>query len=78
MRKIILAAAIAGSALTLSACSEGTEDAADATVDSAAADAEANMDAMAADVDAAAMEAEADMDAMAAEVEADIEGETRC
>ncbi|KHL24851.1 hypothetical protein PK98_13275 [Croceibacterium mercuriale] len=42
MRKIILAAAIAGSALSLAACSESTEDAAGAAVEGAANDVEAN------------------------------------
>ena len=43
MRKIILAAAIAGAALSLAACSEKTEDAASETADSAAADAAAKL-----------------------------------
>jgi len=45
MRKIILAAAIAGSALSLAACSESTEDAAGAAVEGAANDVEANAEA---------------------------------
>ena len=58
MRKIILAAAAAGAALTLAACSEGTEDAASETVDGAMADTETNMDAMASEVDEMAADAE--------------------
>ena len=54
MRKIILAAAAAGAALTLAACSEGTQDAAEETVEGAAADTEANADAMGAAVEDAA------------------------
>ena len=45
MRKIVLAAAIAGSALGLAACAE-TADQADETADAMAADAEANAEAM--------------------------------
>ena len=41
MRKIALAAAIAGAALTLTACSEGTEDAADGTAKGAMSEADA-------------------------------------
>ena len=41
MRKIVLVAAIAGAALSLAACSEGTEDAAGEAADSAMAAAEA-------------------------------------
>jgi len=44
MRKIILAAVIAGSALTLTACSEAAEEA--PVEDAAMADAETNADAM--------------------------------
>ena len=58
MRKIILAAAAAGAALTLAACSEGTEENAEATMDSMAADADANMDAVEATAEDAAMDAE--------------------
>jgi hypothetical protein len=54
MRKIILAAAAGAAALTLSACSEKTEDAAATTADSAAADTAANADAMGEAVDNAA------------------------
>ena len=54
MRKIILAAAIAGAALTLAACSEGTEDAADDTAEGAMADTEANAEAMGEAIDTAA------------------------
>jgi DNA uptake protein ComE-like DNA-binding protein len=41
MRKIAFAAAIAGAALTLTACSEGTEDAADGTAEGAMSEADA-------------------------------------
>ena len=57
MRKIILAATVAAFALTVSACSESTEQAADAAVDGAAADASANADAMGAAVEGAATDA---------------------
>ena len=70
MRKIILAAAAAGAALTLSACSEGTEDAADATVEEGMADAEANVEAMGEAADGAMEEAGAAMDDAAAAVDA--------
>ena len=60
MRKIVLAAAAAAGVLALSACSEKTEHAADATVDSAASDAAA------AASDAAASATEAAGDAAAA------------
>ena len=76
MRKIILAAAAAGAALTLAACSEGTQDAAEETVEGAAADTEANADAMGAAVEGATEEAAAEADAAAAEVEADVQDET--
>ena len=55
MRKIILAAAAGAAALTLSACSEKTEDAAAETADAAMADAEANADAAGEEIDADAM-----------------------
>ena len=81
MRKIVLAAAIAG--LSLAACSEGTEDATGEAMDSAMADAEANMEAAGETVDDAAMEAgEAVEDAgeatdqMGDEMEADIQNES--
>jgi len=83
MRKIILAAAVAGAALSLAACSEGTEDNAEATMDSMAADTEANMDATgaavddaAADVGAAADNAGEATDQMGDEIEADVQDET--
>ena len=44
MRKFVIAAAAAGAALTLSACSEGTEEAATDAVDGAVADMETNAD----------------------------------
>jgi cytoskeletal protein RodZ len=46
MRKIVLVAAIAAGALSLAACSQQTEEAAEETADSAMADTEANVDAM--------------------------------
>ncbi|MBB3034620.1 outer membrane murein-binding lipoprotein Lpp [Erythrobacter lutimaris] len=83
MRKIILASAIAVSALGLAACSETTEENAEDTVEGAAADTEANLDAMgdemeeaAADTEAAAEDATAEAEEEATEAEADIEGET--
>jgi hypothetical protein len=57
MRKIMLVASIAAAALSLSACSESTEEAADAAVDGAAADTAANADAMGEAVEGAAVEA---------------------
>ncbi|QNE05822.1 hypothetical protein [Croceicoccus marinus] len=83
MRKIILAAVAAGAALSLVACSEGTEENAEATMDSMAADADANMDAVEATAEDAAAEAEMATDSAmeatdeaAAEVEADVQDET--
>ncbi len=57
MRKIVLAAAIAGAALSLAACSESTGDAAEETVDNAMADAEANAEAAGEVVEGAAADA---------------------
>jgi hypothetical protein len=57
MRKIILAAAIAGAALSISACSQKTADATSAAADSASADAAANADAAATAVSGAATDA---------------------
>ena len=62
MRKIVLVAAIAAGALSLAACSEGTEEAATDAADSAMADAEANMEAAGDVVDDAAAEAGAAVD----------------
>ena len=45
MRKIVLAAAVAGAALSLVACSESTEDATNATADDAIAEPQSNADA---------------------------------
>lgn len=56
MRKIILAATIAAFALTVSACSESTEDAADAAVEGAADDTAANVDAAGEAVEGAAVD----------------------
>lgn len=67
MRKIILAAAAAGAALTLAACSEKTEDAASETADSALADADAAASEAA---DAAATATDAATDAAAAATDA--------
>jgi hypothetical protein len=79
MRKIVLAAAIAGAALSLAACSEGTEEATDAAM----ADAEANVEAAGEAVDEAAAEAGEAIDAAgeavdeaAADVEADVQDQT--
>jgi hypothetical protein len=57
MRKIVLAAAIAAGALSLAACSEGTEEAAGEAADSAMADAEANVEAAGDAVEGAAADA---------------------
>src|SRR5690606_17175850 len=82
MRKIVLVAAAVG-ALSLAACSEGTQDAAGDAADSAMADAEANMEAAGEAVDDAAAEAGAAIDSAgeatdeaATEVEADVQDET--
>jgi hypothetical protein len=83
MRKILLAAAAGAAALTLSACSEKTEDAAAETADSAAADASANAEAAGETVDSAASDtataaanaSDAATDAAAA-AEADVQGES--
>ena len=56
MRKIVLAAAIAGAALSLAACSQETQDAAGETADNAMADAEANAEAAGDVVEGAAAE----------------------
>ena len=70
MRKFVLAAAIATSALGLAACQE-TADSAGETVDAMAADAEANAEAAGEAVEGAAAEA----DEAAANAEAMMEGE---
>jgi ABC-type oligopeptide transport system substrate-binding subunit len=62
MRKIILAAAVAGAALSLAACSESTENAAGEAVDNAMADTEANLEAVGEEVDETATEAGAAVD----------------
>jgi hypothetical protein len=84
LRKIALVAAIAGAALSLAACSEGTEEAAGEAADSAMADAEANADAAGAVVEDAASEAGAAVDAAGeatdeagTEVEADVQDESK-
>ena len=71
MRKIALVAAVSAAALSLAACSEGTEEAAENTVEGAAADTEANAEAMGDSIDNAAAEAETEMDEAGAEVEAE-------
>ncbi|AKH43651.1 type IV secretory pathway VirB6-like protein [Altererythrobacter atlanticus] len=83
MRKIVLAAAVAGAALSLAACSEGTEEAAGDTVDSAMADTEANVEAMGDAAEGAMDEAGEAVDAageatdqMGDEIEADVQDET--
>ncbi|MEO6388132.1 MAG: hypothetical protein ABIT16_03930 [Croceibacterium sp.] len=76
MRKIVFAAAIAGAALSLAACSEKTEDAAGTTVDSAMADTEANAQAAGDTVDSAATTAAAAATDASAAVEADVQGES--
>lgn len=76
MRKIILAAAVAGAALSLTACSEKTGDAAETTVDSAAADTAANADAAGEAVEGAVDDAAAEVDGAAAAVEADVQDES--
>ncbi|MDZ4307129.1 hypothetical protein [Allopontixanthobacter sp.] len=75
MRKFVLAAAAAGAALTLVACSEAAPE---AEADSAMADAEANMEAAGESVDAAAADVDAAADATAdtAEATADAAAET--
>ncbi|WBY16781.1 hypothetical protein PF049_01020 [Erythrobacteraceae bacterium WH01K] len=72
MRKIALVAA-ATAALSLAACSEGTQDAAEATAEGAMADTEANMDAMAEGTEDAMADAEAGAEEMAADAEAGAE-----
>lgn len=88
MRKILLVAAAVG-ALSVAACSEGTEEVAGETVDSAMADTEANVDALGAEgveavegVEGAAVEgadlvggAAAEAEGAAAELEADVQDE---
>ena len=83
MRKIILAAAAAGAALSLAACSESTENAAGEAVDSAMADTEANVEAVGDEVSETADEAGAAVDnagneveGEANEVEADVQDES--
>ncbi len=67
MRKIILAAAIATSALALAACSGNTEESADETVDAMATDAAAADDAVSQDVESAATATADDVEAAADE-----------
>ncbi|WP_341859048.1 hypothetical protein WKH79_12330 [Qipengyuania sp. GPGPB31] len=76
MRKIALFAAASAAALTLAACSEATEDSAEATADEAVADAETNMEAIEAETDEAIADVTAEADEAAAEVEAAAENET--
>jgi len=65
MRKIILAAAIAASALSLAACSETTEENADDTAETMAADADANADNAGQAIEGAADESAANIEAAA-------------
>jgi len=81
MRKIVMAAAIATSALGLAACSETADEAGDMD-EAMVADTEANadamegeMDEMGADMEAGAEDMEADAEEAAAEAEAEMEGE---
>lgn len=67
MRKIVLAAAIAGAALSLAGCSQDTEDAADATAEGATAEPEA--DAAGQGADGTTAEAGARLDANTATAE---------
>jgi len=83
MRKIILAAAVAGAALSLAACSENTENAAGEAVDSAMADTEANADALGEEVEQAADdlgntvdEAGNEVEGERVEAEADLQNES--
>jgi hypothetical protein len=76
MRKIIIAAAIAGAALSVAACSSNADNAASESSDSAMADANANADAAAtaaseASTDAAAAASEATSAAEAADTSTD-------
>ena len=75
MRKFVIAGAVAAAALTLSACSEGTEDAATETVDAAAADMEANADAAVDTMEEGAADAADTMEAAGDEAAATMEGE---
>ena len=86
MRKIALVAA-AIAALSVTACSEGTEDAAEVTADSAIADTETNLDTTGNAIEGTAMEAGAAVegaadttvdaaDAAAANAEATLQDET--
>ena len=65
MRKIILAAAIAASALGLAACSEATEEKSADAVEAMAADAEANVDNAGEAIEGAADESAANIEAAA-------------
>ncbi|UVI39725.1 hypothetical protein [Qipengyuania spongiae] len=83
MRKIALIAAASAAALSLAACSESTQDAAESTAENAAADTEANLEAAGTeleqasdDIDAAAENAAADAEAATNEAEADMQDET--
>ncbi len=70
MRKIALAAAVAVSALSLAACSEGTQDTAEATADSMAADTEAVAEDAMAETDAMADDAMVGAEEAAVDAEA--------
>ncbi|MEE4536920.1 MAG: hypothetical protein V2J51_00315 [Erythrobacter sp.] len=79
MRKIILAAAIGVSALSLAACAEDatevseTDDAMAADAEAISEDATAEMDAMGDDMEAGMNEAGSEMEAMGENVEAEAE-----
>ncbi len=76
MRKIVLASAIAVSALGLAACSETTEENAENTVEGAAADTETNLDAIGDEVEEAGAETEAAVEDATTEAEADMQDES--
>lgn len=81
MRKIVMAAAIATSALGLAACSETADETGDldeamvADTESNADAMDAEMDEMGADMEAGANEVEADAEQAAAEAEAEMDEE---
>ncbi len=76
MRKIVLATAAAIATMSLAACSGGTEENAEATMDSMAADAETNMDAIGNDVEQMGAETGAMVDEGLVETEAELQDET--
>src|SRR5690606_19030545 len=76
MRKIVLVAAIAGAALSLAACSQETQEAAEDTAEGAMADAETNAEAVGDAMSDAAGDAAAPAEDAANEAEAEVQGET--